>query len=301
MEFTDFDAIGDADLEELFCDYFPQRKNEERQEKVVYLASEYSRIRRAEIPELENDLFIDSYLKDDNSLLNECSLMLGHDCTGKLTRLECAHVRTAYWNADLDFIPSEEAESFLGEALMSSKESTTHLEWVVFLYLKGKPASKARKRLKARKFAFECEIEYSSKPPAAQIREKVRVLSLLNRYWPRSPGIRALNLEGAQPEVELAQVIPNLTPLLEYYKKNPRRRSALRDEMKDFITAMDGTNLSGFPLELKEMKVDLLGRIWVEDVYSISIEFAPEYYRMMVAREWNSTLTRHGYEAINFN
>lgn len=300
MEFANFDAISDTELENLFRDYFPQRKNEERQEKVVYLASEYARISRTKLPELESDLFIDSYLKEDKSLLSECSMMLGHDCTGKLTRLECAHIRTAYWSASLDFNLSEEAKSFLEEALTRSKESTTHLEWVAFRYLRDSIASKARKRLKARNFAFECEIEYSSKPLVAQISEKARVLSLLHRYWPRSPSLQTLKLTGPQPEVEFAQTIPKLVPLLEYYEKNPRRRSALRDEMKNFINAMQSTNISGFPLELKEMKVDLVGRIWIEDVYSISIQFAPEYYEAIVTREWNSALTRRGYETINF-
>lgn len=298
MDLSRFDLLPEEEVDALIAEYYPQNRRLNRREKILYLANEFARIRGVTIPELESGVFIHNYVQEDAALAAECARRLGTNF--RVTRYEAVYICAAYWEQSSigQFRLSEQTEAFLKEALDSDEPTTMHLEWLAFRFLDEDASAVAQRRLKTRNLTFDCEFEFSSRAPVAQIRDKLRALTLINRRWARSPMLVSVDFEGEQPYVQLNSTNLKLTSLLDYLRENTTRRAALYDEMKAFINAFHYSNVSGFPVELEEMKVDVLGQIWIEKVHNIRTEFAPDYYKTTVLDNWNSSLARRSYETI---
>lgn len=300
MDLAQFSSIAEATARRLFADYYPRSTGLSFRDQVLYLASEYARIKGVVIPELNNQYFVKYYTQDDDELLANCNRYLGIDCKGQITRDEAVYICSCYWSNDSSIsVPfTKRTRRFLEGIVVDDSWSSLHLEWVAFLFLNDEASALGLERLKHRDFGFNCEFQFSSQPPATQILRKLQILLTMNHLWPRSPALQNLSLGGDQIVIVLASAKGELTHLLEYLRKNPSRHSVVYDEMRAFISTFDYANISGLATELDEMQVDALGRIWIDDVRTITSEFAPKYYKTVVLDDWNETLANRGYATL---
>lgn len=303
MEFADFDAIDPVQIKELFLKYYPNQKDYTFRQKVLYLASEHSRLTQTECPELDDAQFGVYYTKDDETLILDCQSLLGVDCRNKITRLEAAYLCALYWSnaLRLEVELTSETEEFLKSSLINSSKSTSHLEWISLVLLDSDTAAIGLKRLQKRDFGFKLEFERSSGSPGNQIRNKLHSVLTLNKIWPRSVVVKNVSffIEDTSASFYLFSS-ETLTPLTRFLRFNPKKKNNLYKEMKSFIEAFDYSDLLGIETDLDKMKVNILGQIYIDDVVNIRTGHMPGFYKSVVLDNWNQKLISLGHDSISY-